>query len=157
MALVAVAAGGWSAPVSGLDETVLETDQPLESHAPLEPLEVGVLGDQVLNGAVVRETVTHLGDAFYRRFAAQWRADGIEGLDDVLVVEEQAAMKQGSLIYIRYQRDVIFSARIGPQRSDPETVAGVALEAVFDAVARRLLIQRAGQEQGDPDLAGPEW
>ena len=109
------------------------------------------IDDQPLRGLLTRRTVTRFGDDFYRRFASQWQNLNHEGRESI-VIEERPSANRGSLITVRYAREVVFRGFVRPRGPNPEDVAD-------EAVARvERWVQQYEQTRGrsDPDLAEEE-
>ncbi len=127
-----------------LDTGVIEPD------AMTDPDDADI-DDEPLRGLLTRRTVTRFGDDFYRHFANQWQNIDHDGRQSI-VIEERPSANRGSLITVRYAREVVFQGFVRPRGPNPEDVAD-------EAVARvERWVQQYEQTRGrsDPDLAEEE-
>jgi len=129
---------------AALDDRVIEP-------AAVAGAEVRTLDEDPLRGLITRRTVTRFGDAFYRRFASEWQTFDTAGLDAV-IIEERPTANQGSLITVRYAREVAFRGVVRPQGPAPEELADIAVANVQHWV-RQYEMNRG---RDDPDLAEEE-
>lgn len=148
LAFPALVAGLTTPPVSVFADD-LDTGV-IEPNAMKEPDDVEV-GDEVLQGLLTRRTVTRFGDEFYRRFANQWRAVEHAGRQSI-VIEERPTATRGSLIIVRYAREVAFRGYVRPRGPDPEDVADEAVARV----ERMVQQYERTRGQSSPDLAEEE-
>lgn len=105
------------------------------------------------SGVVVNDTVTFIGQEFYRVFVATWRDE--PGVDRFSVsVHERPSARWGSLVYVQYEHRDVFRAFLSPGRRDFVRQAGadaarIVYQRVVDLEVQRLLFR-------DPDLAQDE-
>lgn len=109
-----------------------------------ETIEDGeVIGGEAapLRGVVIRQTMTHLGDEFYRFFSQDWRQQDLAAPRPILI-EEQPSAQDGSRIRVRYSQDVLFETTLRPHGPDPAQVAEQAVGQVTERVASRIAAGR---------------
>lgn len=117
--------------------------QSLEHSKPIKGL---------IQGVVVNQTITVIGQDFYRHFATAW-ADKEANERYNLTVREQPNARRGSLVWVEYAQKRVFSANLPHSRSQvqplSEDAAQVAYDTIVEADVQRLLFQ-------DRDLAPDE-
>lgn len=136
-----------AAPALAFDSGTIEHGRPLEDGKV-----IGEDATEILGGMVIRQTVTHWGDEFYRYFARSWRQQQV-GAHRPVTVEEHPSAQNGSRIRVKYGRDVLFDTII---RLRGQTVADIAewvAGHVAARVSRRLV---AGSGSNGRDLAEEE-
>ncbi len=105
------------------------------------------------SGVVVNNTVTFIGQEFYRTFVASWReAPNAESFS--VTVHERPSARWGSLISIEYEHREVFRAFLSPGRRDfvrlaADDAARIVYQNVVELEVQRLLFR-------DPDLARDE-
>ena len=105
------------------------------------------------SGVVVNDTVTFIGQEFYRNFVASWREQqGVERFS--VLVRERPSARWGSLVSVEYEHREIFRAFLSPGRRDFVRQAGIdaanlVYQRVVDFEVQRLLFR-------DPDMARDE-
>lgn len=102
-------------------------------------------------GVVADQTVTFIGQRFFREFVARWsdkaRADAYS-----IAVFERPSARWGSLIWVEYANRKVFQTFVSPGRADLRALGEQVADRVYDNVVaadvQRLLIK-------EPDI-GPD-
>lgn len=105
------------------------------------------------SGVVVNNTVTFVGQEFYRNFVAGWRDQAAVERFSVAVNERPSA-RWGSLVSVEYEHREVFRAFLSPGRRDFVRQAGadaarLVYQRVVELEVQRLLFH-------DPDMAREE-
>ena len=117
--------------------------QPLEHSKPIKGL---------IQGVVINQTITVIGQDFYRYFATAWR-DKEANERYNLTVREQPNARRGSLVWVEYAQQKVFTSNLPHSRAQvqplSEEAAQIAYDTIVEADVQRLLFQ-------DHDLAPDE-
>ncbi|WP_240435541.1 curli production assembly/transport protein CsgE [Photobacterium salinisoli] len=115
----------------------LENGPPLENNGALELQGRLESLDKLreINGVVVDQTMTRLGEDFYSLFS-QKLEDEIEELKENLTVKERPTALSGSIITIFHRQNIIFRTALSPGRQNVEEKTDQAVSAVKNYVLR---------------------
>lgn len=112
--------------------------------------ESGTLQD-ISAGVVTNQTVTFIGQRFFREFAALWydksRADRYS-----LAIFERPSARWGSLIWVEYANRRVFQTFVSPGRMDLQVLSQRAVELAYQNVVSADLQKQLLKE---PDV-GPD-
>lgn len=145
LALLALPGLGWfAAPAAAQDANVLAPEhKPADLNRPIQ--------SDAYDGVVVNETITLLGNDFYRAFVAVWRD---KPLSDryAITIGERPSVRWGTQVWVEFNRRRVYQSFLPPARSRvagiAEQAAEIAYQNVFQSETQRLLFR-------DPDL-GPD-
>jgi curli production assembly/transport component CsgE len=102
-------------------------------------------------GVVTNQTLTFVGQRFYREFVTHWSDKARSDQYSVAIFERPSA-RWGSLIWVEYANRKVFQTFVAPGRGDMRFLGEQAAEAAYQNVVaadiRRLLIK-------EPDI-GPD-
>lgn len=101
--------------------------------------------DEIM-GFIVDYTISHIGREFYRAFSERLR--DTSKLDFNLVVRERPDARWGSLIWVEYERRVLYRQFLRPNTAELQPVAYTAADLVLEAIAQQKL-QRLLQDTQD--------
>lgn len=106
---------------------------------------------EVYAGVVTNQTVTFIGQRFYREFVSHW--SDRSGADRYsLAIFERPSARWGSLIWVEFANRKVFQSFVSPGKADlraiGERAAETAYQNVVAADVQRLLIK-------EPDI-GPD-
>jgi curli production assembly/transport component CsgE len=145
LALLALPGFGWlAAPVAAQDANVLAPEhKPADLNRPIQ--------SDAYDGVVVNETVTLLGNDFYRAFVAAWRDKPLSERY-AITIGERPSVRWGTQVWVEFNRRRVYQSFLPPARARvagiAEQAAEVAYQNVVQSEAQRLLFR-------DPDL-GPD-
>lgn len=145
LALVALPGlGCLTAPAAAQDAGVLAPQhKPADLNRPIQ--------SDPYDGVVVNETITLLGNDFYRSFVAAWRD---KPLSDryAITIRERPSVRWGTQVWVEFNRRRVYQSFLPPARARipgiAEQAAAIAYQNVVQSETQRLLFR-------DPDL-GPD-
>ncbi|BAN50718.1 curli production assembly/transport protein CsgE [Metapseudomonas resinovorans] len=103
-------------------------------------------GEDEIMGFIVDSTISHIGREFYRSFSDRLR--DTSKLDFNLVVRERPDARWGSLVWVEYERNVVYRQFLRPNTSQLQDEARAAADLVLEAIAQQKL-QRLLQDTHD--------
>ena len=103
------------------------------------------------DGVVVNQTITLLGNDFYRAFVAAWRDKPLSERF-AITVGERPSVRLGTQVWVEFGRRRVYQSMLPPSRARApgiaEQAAEIAYQNIVQSEAQRLLFR-------DPDL-GPD-
>lgn len=144
-ALVALSGLGASiAPVSAQDVKGPQLDaKPADLNRPIQK--------DAYDGVVVNQTITLLGNDFYRAFVATWRDKPLSERY-AITVGERPSVRLGTQVWVEFGRRRVYQSMLPPARARVagigEQAAEIAYQNIVQSETQRLLFR-------DPDL-GPD-
>ncbi|GGJ94165.1 curli production assembly/transport protein CsgE [Pseudomonas matsuisoli] len=93
--------------------------------------------EDIIQGLVVDNTITRFGHDFYRHFTA--RLTDTTQMDFNLVVLERPSARWGSLVWVEYERRVLYRQFLQPNNNQLMDAATAAADIVVENIARRRL------------------
>lgn len=88
--------------------------------------------EEELMGFIVDNSISHIGHGFYRYFSERLR--DTSPLDFNLVVSERPSARWGSLVWVEYERRVLYRQFLPPNTAELKAVAYQAADQVREAV-----------------------
>ena len=85
-----------------------------------------------LMGFIVDDSISHIGHGFYRYFSERLR--DTSALDFNLVIRERPSARWGSLVWVEYERQVLYRQFLSPNTAELKDVAYRAADQVRDAI-----------------------
>lgn len=120
------------------------------ASAPLEAEQPKV---EAYGGVVVNQTITMIGEDFYKLFSTLWNEKAnIEPFS--LLIRERPSVRQGSQIWIEAGQKRIFQAQLPTTRSHMHELAEQAVEMTYDNLIGADIQMRLFPE---PDLGKDEF
>lgn len=95
-------------------------------------LPVSQASEEEFMGFIVDHSISHIGHDFYRYFSERLR-DTSE-LDFNLVVRERPSARWGSLVWVEYEREVLYRQFLSPNTSQLKDTAYQAADQVREAI-----------------------
>ena len=93
--------------------------------------------EDIIQGLVVDNTITRFGHDFYRHFTS--RLTDTTSMDFNLVVLERPSARWGSLVWVEYERRVLYRQFLQPNNNQLMDAATAAADMVVENIARRRL------------------
>ncbi|WP_163932841.1 CsgE family curli-type amyloid fiber assembly protein [Paraferrimonas sp. SM1919] len=110
--------------------------------------------DQLISQLIINQTMTRLGQSFYRKFSLEFQALGSIKHQGISVRERPTA-SSGSFIEILNNRKIIFRTQVSPASKNIDHKAKQVAGAVFDFLQSQNK-QSQWQHLLEPDLGRDE-
>lgn len=108
--------------------------------------------DDLITGVVIDQALTLIGHEFYRGFSDGWKESGCVD-SRILTIYERPSARWGSLVWVEYQRQMLYRAFLPPSMVKVTTIA----QGAAQSVCRRVMEFEAQKALFvDPDLARDE-
>lgn len=96
----------------------------------------------VLNGFVLNETITRMGNNFYNLFYQYWRApEGVHFYYSI-VIAEQPAPGFGSILLIKINNETVLKSRLQPKYSYLEALSKKAVMRVLSILQQKATVRK---------------
>lgn len=111
-----------------------------------------LFSDEKIKGIVVDQTITVVGQYFYKQFTVYWR-DVAADIESNITIKERPSARWGSQVMVTANQDLVFRAFIPPARSN---IDSTAKRAVDETVKRIKQLEFNNRMFLDPDMAVDE-
>lgn len=93
--------------------------------------------EEEMAGFIIDNTISHVGHDFYFYFADRMRA--ISPMDFNLVVRERPDARWGSLVWVEYERRLVYRRFLAPNTTELKDTAVEAADSVKAQIAQHKL------------------
>ena len=116
-----------------------------------DPVKGGYTEEEI-NGLLVDHTMTRIGREFFDNFSARWRLNGGNAYDNLTFYERPSA-RSGSVVWIEYRSQTLYSTNLRPNTVNVDAIADNAIQQVHGSLGRAKISALLNR---DPDLAKDE-